>query len=140
MTRVRTITVIATTISFLAVACASSGGSATAAAPADLTLALAGLCRAAESARAGDLFEAQRTFENRSHAFLHELAAMGQDRARTAVARVLEVKQRVEAALGPGGGSRPADVEALLLDLESATRELAGALGTPAPRCGGAGE
>jgi hypothetical protein len=139
MKRFRPITAIAVAVPLLVGACSPSGGSATAAAPADLTVALAGLCRAAESARSGDLFEAQRTFQNQSHAFLHELARRGQERARPAVARLLEAKQRVEAALSPESGAPPAEVAALLGELEVATRDLARVLGTPAPRCGGAG-
>jgi hypothetical protein len=109
-------------------------------APADLTVALAGLCRAADSAGSGDLFEARRIFLNRSHTFLHELAARGGDRARPAVARLLEAKQRVEAALGPASEASSAEVATLLEELEIATRDLAGAVGTPAPRCGGVTE
>jgi hypothetical protein len=134
-----TMTTAAMAIFLLAGACGPSGGSATTAAPADLTVALAGLCRAAEHARSEDLFEARRTFQNQSHAFLHELAAMGSGEARAAVARLLEAKQRVEMALGPGGSATPAEVGKLIGELEAATRDLAGQLGTPAPRCGGAG-
>ena len=126
-------------VSLLVGACAPSRGSATAAAPADLTVALAGLCRAARSARTGDLFEARRTFLDQSHEFLHELAAKGDARARAAVGRLFEAKQRVEAALGPDAEETPNDVAVLLARLEVATRVLAGELGTPAPRCGGAG-
>jgi hypothetical protein len=139
MTRLGAMTTLALVLSLLAGACGPSGGSATAVAPADLTVALAGLCRAADFARSGDLFEARRTFLNRSHAFLHELAARGDEQTRPAVARLLEAKQRVEAALGTERRATPAEVAVLLEDLEVATRELAGALGTPAPRCGGGG-
>ena len=139
MRRVSSVTTMAMAVSLMAGACGPSGGSATTAAPADLTVALAGLCRAAELARAGDLFEARRTFQNQSHAFLHELAAMTNGQARSAVARLLEAKQRVEMALGPEGSAIPAEVGTLLEKLEAATRDLAGELGTPAPRCGGAG-
>lgn len=132
-------TAIAIALSLLIGACSPSGGSATAVAPADLTVALAGLCRAADFAGSGDVFEARRTFQNQAHAFLHRLAAEGDARARPAVARLLEAKQRVETALGTRGNETPAEVAALLGELEVATRELAGALGTPAPRCGRAG-
>jgi hypothetical protein len=127
-------------VTLLATACAGpSGGSATAAAPADLTVALAGLCRAEDLARRGDVFEARRAFLNRSHAFLHQLAARGNEPARPAVARLLEAKQRVEAALGPDGNESPAQLANLFRELEVATRALASALGTAAPRCGGGG-
>lgn len=133
-------TLVGVTLSLLATACAGpSGGSATAVAPADLTVALAGLCRAEDLARVGEVFEARRTFLNRSHAFLHQLAARGNEPARPAVARLLEAKQQVEAALGPDGNETPAQVAGLLRKLEVATRALASALGTTAPRCGGAG-
>lgn len=139
MTRSGAMTTLALVSFLLAGACGPSGGSATAAAPADLTVALAGLCRAADLARSGDLFEARRTFLNQSHAFLHEQAARGDEQTRPAVARLLEAKQRVETALGPAGGATPAEVATLLGELEVATRDLARALGTPAPRCGGGG-
>jgi predicted ABC-type transport system involved in lysophospholipase L1 biosynthesis ATPase subunit len=140
MKRALAMAVVPVAVSALLGACTgSSGGSATAAAPADLTVALAGLCRAEDFARAGDLFEARRAFLDRSHAFLHELAARGGGRARLAVARLLEGKQRVEAALGPEGNETPAEVADLLRQLEVATRALASALGTAAPRCGGGG-
>jgi hypothetical protein len=42
-------------------------------------------------------------------------------------------------ALGTERGGTPAEVAALLSKLEAATRDLAGALGMPAPRCGEAG-
>lgn len=139
MKRVRTMTAIGVGLALLAAACAGpSEGSTNAAAPADLTAALAGLCRAADQARAGDLLGARRTFQNRAHAFLHELAGRADEQARPAVARLLQAKQRVETRLGRVGET-PAEVEVLLVELETATRELAGALGTPAPRCGGAG-
>jgi hypothetical protein len=137
--RASTVTTVAMAVSLLAGACAPSGGSATTAAPADLTVALAGLCRAAEHARSGDFLEARRIFQNQAHAFLHELAAEGDGQARADVARLLEAKQRVETALGTERGGTPAEVAALLRKLEVATRELADALGTPAPRCGRAG-
>ncbi|MGH2683509.1 MAG: hypothetical protein ACRDIX_09790 [Actinomycetota bacterium] len=134
-----TMTVFGALLPLLVGGCARPGGSATAVAPADLTVALGALCRAADFARGGDLFEARRTFQDQAHAFLHELAARGETRARPAVARLLEAKQRVEAALGAGGNGAPAEVGVLLESLEVATRELAGALDTPAPRCGRAG-
>lgn len=125
------------TLSLFAASCTgATGDSTTPVAPAELNVALDGLCRAEELAREGDVFEARRTFQNQSHAFLHELAARGNERARAAVARMLEAKQRVEAALGPEGNEAPAEVAGLLRNLEVATRDVSSALGTTAPRCG----
>jgi hypothetical protein len=138
MTYAGTITLMAVAM-LLAGACAGpSRGPATPAPPAELTAALAGLCRAEDLARAGDLSEARTTFEDRAHGYLHELAAGAQGRARAPVGRLLEAKNRVELALQTERGGTPAEVAADLTKLETATRDVAAALGTPAPRCGGA--
>jgi hypothetical protein len=138
MTHAGTITLMAV-VMLLAGACAGpSPGSATPA-PAELKTALDGLCRAENLARAGDLLAARTVFEDQAHAYLHELAASAQDRARASVGRLLEAKNRVESAFRTQGGGTPAGVAARLVTLEAATRGVAEALGTPAPRCGGAG-
>ena len=138
MTHGGTITLTAAAM-LLASACAGPGpGSTTPAAPAELTAALAGLCRAENLARAGDLLGARTTFEDRAHVYLHELAADAQGRAPSAVGRLLEAKNVVESAFRTPSRT-PDEVAARLATLEAATREVAEDLGTPAPRCGGAG-
>jgi hypothetical protein len=127
-------------VTLVAAGCAEpSRGSATSAPPPDLSAALAGLCRAEDLARAGDLRNARATFEDQAHAYLHELAADAESRARAAVGRLLEAKNRVEAALRGEADQAPAEVGARLATLEAVTREVAAALGTPAPRCAEAG-
>ena len=122
----------------LAGACAGPSRGSTTSAPAELTSALDGLCRAEDLARGGDLFGARATFEDRVHGYLHELAADAQGRAPAEVGRLLEAKNVVESAFRTPGRT-PDEVAARLATLEAATREVAEDLGTPAPRCGGAG-
>jgi hypothetical protein len=79
------------------------GGSApevqppTAAAPGDAALraAVAGLCEAAEAAKAS-VPRARAIFYDRSHDQLHELARRAQDRDRAVTAGLLEAKESVE--------------------------------------------
>jgi hypothetical protein len=108
-------------------------------APAELIAALDGLCRAEDLARAGDLLGARTTFEDRAHAYLHELAADAESEARTEVARLLEAKNRVESAFRTVGEEDAGEVAARLATLEAATRSVAAAVGTPAPGCGRTG-
>lgn len=138
MTRAGKITVMAVAM-LLAGACTGPSRGSTSAPPTQLTAALDGLCRAEDLARAGDLLAARTTFEDRAHAYLHELAARAQERDRESVGRLLEAKNRVESAFQSPGGGSPAEVAARLATLEAATRDVAEALGTPAPRCGGSG-
>jgi hypothetical protein len=138
MTRAGTITLMAVVV-LASTACTGRSRGSTTPAPTELTAALDGLCRAEDLARAGDLPGARTTFEERSHAYLHVLAAEAEGRARTEVGRLLEAKNRVESAFRTGGGGTSAEVAARLVTLEAATRDVAAAVGTPAPRCGGAG-
>jgi len=130
-----TITLMAVAM-LLAGACAGPGRGSTPL-PAELATALDGLCRAEDLARAGDLLAARTTFEDRTHGYLHELAAGAEGEARAEVGRLLEAKNRVESAFQTQ--ANPSDVAARLNTLESATRDVAAAVGTPAPECGGAG-
>jgi hypothetical protein len=103
--------------------------------PAEIRLqeAVQGLCRAEALAREGDVPGARAAFVNRSHTYLHELAADVTDRDPAAAAALLEAKQRVEAALGdPTDGARLAELVADLLDTVDAA---AGAAGLAETRC-----
>jgi hypothetical protein len=131
-----TITLMAV-VMLLTGACNGRSGGSTTPAPAELTAALDGLCRAEDLARAGDLLAARTTFEDRAHAYLHELAAAAEDRARTEVGRLLEAKNSVESSFQDRDA--PAEVAVRLSTLEAATRDVARAVGTPAARCGDAG-
>lgn len=57
-----------------------------------------GVCAALQAARAGDQAGAQREFGD-AHGGLHDLATAVEDTDRAAAARLLEAKQRAEAAL-----------------------------------------
>ncbi|MDP9440883.1 MAG: hypothetical protein M3P34_01605 [Actinomycetota bacterium] len=72
-----------------------------------------GVCAALEAARSGDQAGAQRGFAD-AHGGLHDLAAAVEEKDRAATARLLEAKQRVEAALrSPGSAPPAAELEAL---------------------------
>ena len=72
-----------------------------------------GVCQAAAAARDGDTARARATFLDESHEGLHDLAAAAQERDRTAAARLLEAKQRVETGLEKGSSSLVDDLEVL---------------------------
>ena len=59
----------------------------------------ADVCAAASSADAGEREAAERHFVDEAHAPLHDLAAAAGTRDRAAAGRLLEAKQRVEAAV-----------------------------------------
>ena len=136
MRHVGTIRLMAVAL-LLAGACTGAGRGSTSA-PAELIAALDGLCRAEDLARAGDILGARTTFEDRAHAYLHELVAGAENEARTEVGRLLEAKNRVESAFRTGSEENAGEVAAGLETLEAATRDVAAAMGTPAPRCGDA--
>jgi hypothetical protein len=66
-------------------------------------VAVEGLCEAEQLASGGQPAEARETFQDRSHAFLHELAADLQESNRPLATQLLEAKQEVEAGLQSGG-------------------------------------
>ena len=59
----------------------------------------ADVCAAASAADAGDREAAERHFVDEAHGPLHDLAAAAGTRDRAAAGRLLEAKQRVEAAV-----------------------------------------
>ncbi len=69
-------------------------------------VAVDGLCEAEEVASAGEAAEARGIFQDRSHAFLHELAADLQESNRLLATQLLQAKQEVEAGLQTGGEPR----------------------------------
>lgn len=91
-----------------------------------------GVCAALEAGRAGDQARAGREFAD-VHAGLHDLAAAVEEEDRAATARLLEHKQRAEAALG---GERPDSATPELEALVDAIRGAIAATGqAPPPRC-----
>jgi hypothetical protein len=65
-------------------------------------IAVEGLCEAEQLATGGQPAEAGRIFQDRSHAFLHELAADLQESNRLLATQLLQAKQEVEAGLQSG--------------------------------------
>lgn len=91
---------------------------------------LADLC-AAQEASADPT--AARTAFARAHGPLHDLARDVQTRDRQRAARLLEDKQRVEAALE--GSLGPGELSGPLADLVESGRRALEAVGSPAPPC-----
>jgi hypothetical protein len=100
-----------------------------------IQIAFQGLCDARTLAEAGDVQSAADTFQGRSHAELHSLAERLSATDRDAAARLLEAKQRVEAAFANPGAS-PAALVAPLSALEAEVTNAATALGLDRPVCG----
>jgi hypothetical protein len=121
-----------TGVLLFAAACSSSGASG--AAPLDE--AVGGICEATTLAEDGDVAAASVVFQDRSHEYLHELADQLSDQDRAATARLLEAKQRVEAAFADPEAADPADTANLLRDLQAALSEAATAAGLEPPACG----
>lgn len=93
--------------------------------------AYTGLCQSHESAFAGEIDDAGRLFYDTAHEPLHELSARVAKRDRTAAARVLEAKAKVESALE----REDQDVARPLAELLRVSREAITIAGedTPAP-------
>jgi cytosine/adenosine deaminase-related metal-dependent hydrolase len=106
----------------LGAGCGGQGpGSVTADRAAVLREAAAALCTAKRQA-AGDPAAARRSFYDRAHDRLHELARLAERTDRAAAARLLEAKQRVEHDLdGPSPPARLAgDLDRLLATTNAA--------------------
>jgi hypothetical protein len=118
----------------LALACAlvlPACGSEGAAGPGgELGAALDGLCEARQLAERGLVGDAETAFQDRAHAYLHELAREAARTDRKAAARLLEAKQLVEQALAEP--AEPRILARLLDDLRERTAEAAG---TSPPEC-----
>lgn len=87
------------------------------------------LCAALTAAAGGDLGTARASFQDRVHGPLHDLAAAATETDRAAAARLLEAKQRVEAALASNGDSLATDLAALAPTVRAALV----AIGEPEP-------
>jgi hypothetical protein len=98
-----------------------------------------GLCEAEALARGGELDAARARFYDRSHVFLHEMAALVTERDPQIVAALLEAKQRLESALErtPDVGADPdgAEVADLFAEVGSALGAAARAAGLAEPVC-----
>ena len=102
-----------------------------------LEIAFQGLCQARSVAEAGDVQGASAVFQSRAHAELHTLADRLSGTDREAAARLLEAKQRVEAALAGPATTGPA-AAGLISALEAEVQSAAESLGQDPPACGGA--
>jgi hypothetical protein len=101
-----------------------------------LQIAFQGLCNAATLAEAGDVQSANDMFQDQAHQYLHELADRLSKIDREAAARLLEGKERVEAAFASPTASPP-QVSQLLGALEGEVGNAAEVLGMDRPVCGG---
>ena len=104
-----------------------SGSSADSEAP--YSRAYEGLCEAHASASRGDVGAAEKTFHDTAHEPLHELSKDAQQRDRSAAARLLEAKGRVESGFESGERRIAPDLATLLV----ATRDAFTAAGEPKP-------
>jgi hypothetical protein len=102
-----------------------------------LQIAFQGLCDAATLAQAGEVQPAADMFQDRSHEYLHELADRLSMTDRAAAARLLESKERVEAAIADPSTASPPQVSALITALEAELASAAQTLGMSRPVCGG---
>ena len=99
-----------------------------------LQTAAQGLCDALGLANDGDVPGASEAFENRSHAFLHELADRLGRTDRAAAAELLEAKQVVEAALADPS-TDAAEVADVIDRLRGELGRAAEAAELPSPSC-----
>lgn len=88
-----------------------------------------GVCHALERARLGDPAGARRTFFNRAHAPLHQLAAEVAGSNRPRATRLLEAKESVEAEVDSS-----LDLASHLDRLAAATRAAMAAVGQAEPK------
>jgi hypothetical protein len=117
-------------------ACSGGDDDATALPSAEeqLTMATRGLCEAMDLAADGDVPGAERAFQDRVHAYLHDLADRVATFDRPAAAELLVAKQRVEEALRrPEPG--PDEVASLLEELQRELSDAADAAGLPPASC-----
>ena len=119
----------------LVVASACSSGNAAGGPTQEERLADAsrGLCDALLEAERGDVAAASRVFQDRVHAYLHDLARRLSDFDRVAAGELLEAKQRLEAALRDGSGAET--VRDLILGLQRELADAARAAGLPQHAC-----
>jgi hypothetical protein len=104
-----------------------------------LQIAFQGLCQSRAAAEAGDVLGASGVFQSRAHAELHTLADRLSATDRDAAARLLEAKQRLEAAFEDPAAASPPVVAGLISAVEAEVANGAEALGLQRPTCEGAG-
>lgn len=102
-----------------------------------IQIAFQGLCESRAVAEAGDVQGASDVFQARAHAELHALADRLSSTDREAAARLLEAKQRVEAAFADPATASPPAVAGVISALELEVQNAAESLGLPRPACGG---
>jgi hypothetical protein len=91
---------VAVAVTVLAAACTGSDGKRSSQTQASRPqVAVQGLCEAEELSSGGQVEEARRVFLEKTHAYLHELAAQLQERNRALAGQLLEAKQQVESGL-----------------------------------------
>jgi hypothetical protein len=100
-----------------------------------LQAASQGLCDAQVLISDGKISEAADVFEDRTHAYLHELAEEVQDVDRAIAAELLEAKERLEVALDAPQASDPAAVAVSIAELQRALADAAAAVDLPRPLC-----
>ena len=122
-------------------ACASGAGSSIdaleEAESLPLQIAFQGLCESRAVAEAGDVQGASDVFQSRAHAELHSLADRLAATDREAAARLLEAKQRLEAAFANVAAASPPAVAGLISTLELEVQHAAEVLGQDPPACDG---
>lgn len=104
-----------------------------------LQIAYQGLCESRAAAEAGDVLGASAAFQSRAHAELHSLADRVSATDREAAARLLEAKQRLEAAFADPEAASPPAVAGLISALELEVGNSAETLGLQRPTCEGGG-
>ncbi len=96
----------------------------------ELGTALEGLCESRRLAGRGLVGDAETAFQDRAHAYLHELARETARTDREAAGRLLEAKQLVEQAF-----AEPAEPPMLARLLEDLRDRTAAAAGSAPPAC-----
>lgn len=127
-------------LSALVVAGAGCASDAERSEPSDVRLQVAaeGLCDAEVLALDGQIEAARTRFFDRSHSYLHELAALATERDPGAAASLLEAKQRLEETLKGtlgGGDVSPAEVARQIAAVLDGLRRAAVAVGLPQHAC-----
>ena len=102
-----------------------------------LQIAFQGLCQSRAAAEAGDVLGASGVFQSRAHAELHSLADRLAGADREAAARLLEAKQRLEAAFANAAAASAPAVAGLISTLELEVQRAAEVLGQDPPACDG---
>jgi hypothetical protein len=124
-------------VALLATACdGQEPAGASEAEVAEFRAAVDGLCQTASSLGQNKVSQALQIFGDRTHGYLHELAADLEERDRPLAARLLETKQAVEIALrDPSFYGRP-EIARRFRDLHNILLRAAKVMGLPQVGCG----